>query len=95
MVTTTGGDFAAYLAVKNVTGIAEERGFRLEWMSCDGERAISDSGLATSNPFRTERAARAYAKRRYGVDPVRVAPFSRGPTNICKGTRAKRSTWDR
>lgn len=83
-INTTGGAFDAYLAVQNVTGISEERGFRLSWFSCDGRRSVGARGLATSSPFRTESAARAYAKREFGREPVRVPPFSRGPSNVCK-----------
>jgi hypothetical protein len=52
----------AYLVVRNVTGIAEERGFRLYWTS-DGRYLTPALGLATSSPFRTEREAIAYGLR--------------------------------
>lgn len=51
------------LYVENVTGIAEERGYRLCW-GVPGESTVCPAlGLATSNPFRSEGAAIAYGER--------------------------------
>ena len=88
-ITTTGGDFDAYLAVRNVTGVAEERGFRLEWVACDGRTSVPARGLATSNPFRTASAARAYARREFGREPVRVPTWGVGPSNVCRRRRRR------
>ena len=49
------------LYVRNVTGIAEERGFRLFWVKGDG--MVPALGLATSNPFSTARAAINFGQR--------------------------------
>lgn len=60
------------LVVENVTGIAEERGWRLFWWSGkEGDTtAVTESGYATSHPFRTRREAVAYAIRKYGIKPI-------------------------
>ena len=51
------------LVVRNVTGLAEEKGFRLYWDT--GEDTIIPAlGLVTSYPFRTMRAAIAYGEKR-------------------------------
>lgn len=76
-ITTTGGDFDAVLTVRNVTGIAEERGFRLCWDNIDGTGYVPALGLVTSHPFRSRGEAEAYAVRNYGgvpaSDPIRRA----------------------
>lgn len=82
-VDTTAGGFNAYLGVQNVTGIAEERGFRLVWVACDGRTQIPARGLATSNPFRTERAAKAHGKHEFGRDAIRIPSVGVAP-NHCK-----------
>ena len=63
----------AYLVVRNVTGIAEERGFRLYWTE-DGHFLTPALGLATSSPFRTERAARAHGEGQGWGRAKRVSP---------------------
>ena len=60
---SNGVEFAGRLTVVNVTGVAEERGFRLFWADSDGIHRTPALGYATSNPFRTEGEARAYAMR--------------------------------
>lgn len=64
------------LVVRNVTGIAEERGFRLYWQDVvDGKPTsiiVPALGLATSNPFRTERAAKDYGSAAFGVLATRL-----------------------
>ena len=50
------------LIIRNITGIAEERGFRLYWETKEEPNILVPAlGYATSNPFRTAREARAYA----------------------------------
>jgi hypothetical protein len=73
------------LYVRNVTGIAEERGYRLYW-GVPGETTIVPAlGLATSNPFRTEGAAIAYGERQGWGTATRMTerqienPPQRGP----------------
>jgi len=51
-----------YLVVRNVTGLAEEKGFRLYW-TADGRYLTPALGLVTSDPFRTMRDAIAYGER--------------------------------
>jgi hypothetical protein len=59
------------LCVRNVTGIAEERGFRLYWAEMSNPDLIVPAlGLVTSNPFRTAGAAAAYGKRHLGEDVI-------------------------
>lgn len=59
------------LCVHNVTGVAEERGFRLCWVQPDDQRYLTPAlGLVTSNPFRTAGAAVAYGKRHFREDEV-------------------------
>jgi hypothetical protein len=53
---------ACWLVVRNVTGLAEERGFRLYWTN-DGRYLTPALGLATSNPFRRMAEAVAYGER--------------------------------
>jgi|GEM_PF-4943742 len=61
------------LVVRNVTGIAEERGFRLYWEPVpDDGTLIPALGLATSGPFAREYQARAYGHRHLLRDAVRV-----------------------
>lgn len=60
-----------YLVVRNVTGIAEERGFRLYWTN-DGRYLTPALGYATSNPFRREREAIAYGLKHYGERAKRI-----------------------
>jgi hypothetical protein len=70
--TSDGRDRGCRLVVRNITGIGEERGFRLYWQpagTCGDAFPRWDSslipalGLVTSNPFRTARLAKAYARR--------------------------------
>jgi hypothetical protein len=51
-----------WLVVRNVTGLAEERGFRLYWTN-DDQHLVPALGLATSSPFRTMRDAVWYGER--------------------------------
>lgn len=52
------------LGVRNVTGLAEERGFRLYWYDPEQPNILCPAlGLVTSNPFRREREAIAYGER--------------------------------
>jgi len=64
------------LVVRNVTGLAEERGFRLYWQDVvDGKPSdiiVPALGLATSNPFRTEGAAKAFGSQHFGVLATRL-----------------------
>lgn len=60
------------LVVCNVTGVAEERGFRLFWADPDGRTMVPALGLVTSLPFRTERAAIAYGERHMGERATRA-----------------------
>jgi hypothetical protein len=68
---SAGQTYKAILIVRNVTGIAEERGYRLYWHPIDeegkptGDTICPALGLATSNPFPSEDAAAAAAQR-YG-----------------------------
>lgn len=64
---------ACWLAVRNVTGIAEESGFRLYWTN-DGRFLTPALGYATSYPFRREREAIAYGLRNFGERAKRIAP---------------------
>ena len=59
-----------YLVVQNVTGWAEERGFRLFWTS-DGRYLTPSLGYATSLPFPTKREAVAYGFRAWGEKAMR------------------------
>lgn len=59
------------LVVRNVTGIAAERGFRLYWTN-DGRYLTPALGYATSNPFRREREAIAYGERHFGERAKRI-----------------------
>jgi hypothetical protein len=62
-----------YLVVRNVTGLAEERGFRLYWTN--DERYLTPAlGLVTSHPFRTMRDAVAYGERQGWGKARRIAP---------------------
>lgn len=71
-IDTTAGPLLCRLTVVNVTGIVEERGFRLFWEPVDGSPIrVPALGLATSSPFPTERAARAHGVRLLGERPVR------------------------
>jgi hypothetical protein len=56
----------ADLVVVNVTGIAEERGYRLFWQVEGSPYRTPALGLATSDPFRRERDAIAYGLRVWG-----------------------------
>lgn len=61
------------LVVRNVTGIAEERGFRLYWQDVAEPNIICPAlGLVTSNPFRTECEAIAYGERNFGERAERL-----------------------
>ena len=61
------------LVVRNVTGIAEERGFRLYWQDIAEPNILCPAlGLATSNPFRTEGEARAHGERHFRERATRV-----------------------
>lgn len=64
------------LVVRNVTGIAEERGYRLYWEDIvngvPNGVIVPALGLATSNPFRTEREAKEYGSRTFGVLATRL-----------------------
>ena len=51
-----------YLLVKNVTGLAEERGFCLFWTT-DGRHLTPALGYATSIPFTTQGEAVGYGFR--------------------------------
>ena len=51
-----------WLVVRNITGINEERGFRLFWDD-GGDYLTPALGYATSNPFPTMRAAVGYGER--------------------------------
>jgi len=63
---TAGDSRECQLVVRNVTGIAEERGFRLYWQDIAEPNIICPAlGLVTSNPFRTEREAIAYGERNF------------------------------
>jgi hypothetical protein len=68
-VETTGED--SYLIVQNVTGRAEERGFRPFWTS-DGRSLTPALGYATSVPFATQRDAVAYGFRVWGEKATRI-----------------------
>lgn len=59
-----------YLVVKNVTGCAEERGFRLFWTS-DARYLTPACGYATSISFPTQREAIAYGFRVWGEKAVK------------------------
>lgn len=75
-ISTTAGDFDSYLAVHRDP--MNDREFRLSWYSLDGTGSIGERGL-TQSGFRSEGAARAYAKKNYGGDPVRVPAWGVGP----------------
>lgn len=61
------------LVVRNITGIAEERGFRLYWQDTSQTNILYPAlGLVTSNPFRYEWQARAYGERQFGERAVRI-----------------------
>lgn len=61
------------LVVRNVTGISEERGFRLYWADPDGRTIVPALGLVTSNPFRREGEAIAYGERNFGERAKRMS----------------------
>ena len=70
---STGKPSECRLVVRNVTGIAEERGFRLYWQDLAESNILCPAlGLATSNPFRTEREAIAYGERNLGERAKRI-----------------------
>lgn len=72
--TSDGKTHPSRLVVRNVTGIAEERGFRLYWQDVNEPNLLCPAlGLATSYPFRTEREARAYGERHFGERAVRIS----------------------
>lgn len=75
-ISTTGGDFNAYLAVHRDP--MNDREFRLSWYALDGTGSIGERGL-TQPGFRSEGAARAYAKSNYGGEPIRVPAWGVGP----------------
>lgn len=81
-VSTTAGGFDAYLGVRNAS-LYNERGFRLEWVACDGKTSMPVFGLATSNPFRTARAATSFGLKHFGRRAVRVPAVGVGPRNVC------------
>ena len=81
-VSTTAGGFDAYLGVRNAE-FNNERGFRLEWVTCDGTGSIPVLGLATSNPFRSQRAAISFGLKHFGRRAVRVPTYGVGPKNVC------------
>lgn len=80
-ISTTAGDFDSYLAVHRDP--MNDREFRLSWYSLDGTGSIGERGL-TQSGFRSEGAARAYAKQHYGGDPVRVPAWGVGPDMTAK-----------
>lgn len=70
------------LIVENVTGVAEEKGFRLSWLSPDGKTSVPALGLVTSNPFRSESEAVAYGERQFGERAKRYLGYGRPLVNI-------------
>jgi hypothetical protein len=72
---TAGDSRECRLVVRNVTGIAEECGFRLYWQDIAEPNIICPAlGLVTSNPFRTEREAIAFGERSFGERAKRIRP---------------------
>lgn len=76
--TTIGTIKNCRMIVRNITGINEERGFRLFWQGKDESGEWSNYimpalGYATSYPFKTEWAARAYALRNFGEKATRLS----------------------
>lgn len=64
---------ASRLTVVNVTGISEERGFRLYWDDgAEGTTRLPALGYATSYPFRTEREAIAFGLRNWNERAIRA-----------------------
>lgn len=62
---------ACVLCVRNVTGIAEEKGFRLYWAEPDNPQFITPAlGLVTSLPFRTASRAAFEGQRIFGEKEV-------------------------
>jgi hypothetical protein len=60
-----GRSIESHLIVRNVTGISEERGFRLFWTDAE-ERFMSPDPGYLAAPFRTMREAIAYGERVHG-----------------------------
>lgn len=60
---------ACKLVVRNVTGLAEERGFRLYWTN-DGRYLTPAIGLVTSNPFQTASSAAFYGRKYLGETDI-------------------------
>lgn len=75
-ISTTAGNFDSYLAVHRDP--MNDREFRLSWYSLDGTGSIGERGL-TQSGFRSEGEARAYAKKHYGGEPIRVPAWGVGP----------------
>lgn len=84
-ISTTAGDFDAYLAVHRDP--MNDREFRLSWYELDGTGSIPERGL-TQNGFRSEAAARAYAQATYKGDPIRTPAYGVGPDLRKKVQRA-------
>jgi hypothetical protein len=80
-ISTTAGDFDSYLAVHRDP--MNDHEFRLSWYSLDGTGSIGERGL-TQAGFRSEAAARAYAKQHYGGEPIRVPAWGTGPDMTTK-----------
>lgn len=61
------------LVVKDITGINEERGFRLFWDPVPDEGIIIPAlGYATSYPFRTRVEAVRYGQKNFGETAVTI-----------------------
>lgn len=75
-ITTTAGDWDGYLAVHRDP--MNDREFRLSWYTLDGTGSVGAFG-STESGFRSEAAARAYARKHYGGDPIRVPTWGVGP----------------
>lgn len=67
---------ACVLVIENVTGISEERGFRLAWTDDNFSTCVPALGLATSNPFTSARAAADYGHRQLGETQIFLASRS-------------------
>lgn len=63
-----------FLVVRNVTGIAEEKGFRLYWTTEGSNSILPALGLVTSSPFRRMRDAIAYGERQGWGRARRIEP---------------------
>lgn len=66
---TSGRSFDGTLMVRNVTGIAEQRGFRLYWNDPESDGMIGVDGECSCQLFRTASQCAHSGLARFGVWP--------------------------